>query len=147
MKLKTETKMEDGVFIDRISARIRAKITEGSGALKDNRVQAEIYHLLTQAEYNKLLPMLQEPERLMPEFVKMLITALPYSPAYFDQLGASLKPLADIAAILNPDVLNEFVQFWGGHCYLRDPRLTIIDFKKTLWQQTFKPSDDAQNEE
>ena len=87
MKLKTVTNMEIDAFIDRTSASIRTKITEGSTALKDNRVQVEIYeHLMRMKKDNKLIPLLQNPTRLMTEFVKMLINILPGSPHILTRL-------------------------------------------------------------
>jgi hypothetical protein len=125
--------------IEIISDQIRNEIVEGSKMIASNPLRMEIHDILHRYEREKLLQVLkQTPEKLMTELAKCLIYIWPASPIlYFQLIEDRLKPLKNIAAILNPKELNEWVHIWDNPCVEVDSRISQEHFKKNLWQQVF----------
>jgi hypothetical protein len=125
--------------IEIIGDQIRNEIVEGSKMIASNPLQMEIYDILQRNEREKLLQVLkQTPEKLMTELAKCLIYIWPASPTWaFQLIEDRLKPLKNIAGILNPKELNEWVHIWHNPCVIEDSRISLEHFKKNLWQQVF----------
>jgi hypothetical protein len=77
-------------------------------------------------------------DQLMTQLTRTLLKAWPAPlAAAYDVIGEQLKPFADIAAMLKPEALNEFVGVSPSQCVIIDSRTPWEDFKKDLWRLLF----------
>jgi len=131
--------MNIDTLVDQIAVQIRNEMVEGSKMITSNPLRMEIYDILQRNKREKLLQVLEQtPEKLVTELTKCLIYIWPASPTWaFQLIEDRLKPLKNIAAILNPKELNEWVHIWDNPCVIEDSRISLKHFKKNLWRQVF----------
>ncbi len=126
--------------IDILADQIRDKIVEGSNALSSASLRIKIDDVLKRNKYDSLLLQMSANE-LMAELTKRLTKDCPYPLAWsFETIIEQLKPLKDIAEILNPKVLNASVHVWENPCVMTDSRVSLEAFQKAFWQRIFASS-------
>ena len=128
-----------------IAGLVQAKIAEGSAMLSTGLARMNIEGILSdnQCERLDLLRQMNAAE-LMTDFTKALIGIWPQRPDWvFQEIEDHLRPLADIAALLNADETNEFVQVRSNPCALCDRRISVMEFKEALGRRLFPPAEIA----
>src|SRR6266705_7078253 len=102
-----------------------------------DQIRNKIDDVLKRNKYDSLLLQMSANE-LMAELTKRLTKDWPYPLAWsFETIIEQLKPLKDIAEILNPKVLNASVHVWENPCVMTDSRVSLEAFQKALWQRLF----------
>ena len=131
----------DTTKVQPIAERIQAKISEGSDVLSTGLARMQMEGILRDNQREGLNLMRQmNAADFMTDLTKALIAIWPQPPdCVFQEIEEHLQPLADIAALLNADDLNEFVQV-RPPCALRDLRMTVKDFKEALARRLFPPA-------
>jgi hypothetical protein len=125
--------------IEIIANEIKTKIAEGAKMLESLPLRMEINDVLRRNNRDDRLLKMNAGE-LMVEFTKALICVSRYPRELaFQTVEERLKPLTDIATILNSEELNESVHIRDNPCVLKDSRMLWEEFKKKLWQQLFGP--------
>jgi hypothetical protein len=123
--------------IEILSDQIRNEIVEGSNTLSSTSLRIKIDDVLKRNKDDSRLLQMGANE-LMTEFTKRFIKDWPHPPAWaFEEILEQLKPLKDIAAILNPKELNASVHVWENPCVMTDSRVSPEAFQKALWQRIF----------
>jgi hypothetical protein len=128
-----------------IANEIKTKIAEGAKMLESLPLRMEICDIIERNRYiedSRLLQELQKtPEKLMTELTKSFMNIWPAPPASgFVAIEELLKPLYDIAAILDRERLEGSVRFETDSCRMKDARMPWQDFKKVLLQRIFTRS-------
>lgn len=126
--------------IELLAGEIRGRIGAGTNQLKCLSLRADVAGALQGTDDESLLLALPEqPMKFMEEVVMIYIAALPGPPPRsFRDLEQVLQPLKDIALLLDPQTLGEWVQIAEEKpCRMRDGRIPLLDFKIKLAKQLF----------
>src|ERR1035437_5809374 len=125
--------------IDIVASRIRGIIEETSKMLTALPLRVEIDDIIARNHYvgKDALAQMTAAE-LAVDLAKVVIKKWPEQPGEgFQTIEAYLKPVKDIAAILNSDAVNQFVHVRDNPCVQGDSRVPLLDFKKALGQRLF----------
>jgi hypothetical protein len=134
---------------DQTVSKIQTEIVKGSEALSRMHVRAEINQIIRdstiESEATSLLQM--TPGELMVDLAKRSIIIWPCLPELaFQSIQECLRPLKDIANILNSQDVNKSVHVRDDPCVMKDPRMPLNEFKRAILQQLFRQtSDDRPN--
>ena len=127
--------------IDSITDKISAKIKEGSNVLNALGLRMEICEIIRLnhlAKDHEIQEFQKSPEKLMTELTKFLISVWPARPPIgFQEIEERLKPMKDIAAILNSKEISEFVRVGDNPCVMKDSRMAPEEFQKQLLEGLF----------
>jgi hypothetical protein len=136
--MKVMDDQEFAAWLDKLAAEIRSRIVAGSSLLETEPLGTGVRHLLkTSQAYGDELHAMSASE-LMTDLVKGFILIWPHESPVFRSLGQLLSPLNEIAALLNPDEINESVYLWPTPCVMKDRRTVTRDtFKEALRKRLF----------